>query len=192
MSTHRCCLIGKGSPRQRRTLRRRGLRKLALNSGTTRRSAKNAEKRKKLHRRHTQHCWKLCTRLCCTTGMSTNSGDELSLRHLQQEPTPLHDHSDVHCTKKTSTTLSRYCNCGTSTVFRTTNRDVHNNGHVKNRVQELDTHATTCTTGTSTNCTTTGVSTTLSKNCTTPPATAPLPHHPGTHFGAPGRRPGLM
>ena len=44
MSTHRCYLIGKGSPRQRRTLRHRGLRKLALNSGTIRRSAKNVEK----------------------------------------------------------------------------------------------------------------------------------------------------
>ena len=32
------------SPRRRRTLHRRWLRKLALNSGTTRRSAKNAEK----------------------------------------------------------------------------------------------------------------------------------------------------
>ena len=33
------------SPRRRRTLHRRGLRKLALNSGTTRRSAKNGAKR---------------------------------------------------------------------------------------------------------------------------------------------------
>ena len=41
--TRRYGLIGR-SPRRRRTLRRRGLRKLALNSGTSRRSAKNAEK----------------------------------------------------------------------------------------------------------------------------------------------------
>ena len=45
------------SPRQRRTLRRRGLRKLALNSGITRRSAKNGLKNlpKPLHRRHDRH-----------------------------------------------------------------------------------------------------------------------------------------
>ena len=56
--------------------------------------------------------------------------------------------------------------------------------------------ATTCTTRSSTtftncNCgTATGTSTTLSKNCKTPPPHHPRPpHHPGTHFGAPGRRP---
>ena len=43
LSTRRYGLIGM-RPRRRRTLRRRGLRKLALNSGTTRRSAKTAEK----------------------------------------------------------------------------------------------------------------------------------------------------
>ena len=37
-------LTGMWSPRWRRTLRHRGLQKLALNSGTTRRSAKNASK----------------------------------------------------------------------------------------------------------------------------------------------------
>ena len=67
---------------------------------------------------------------------------------------------------------------------------MHNNGHVNNRVQELDTPTTTCTTGTSStlsmsaNCRTstvfctvttkhlklhsTGTSTTFSKNCTQP------------------------
>ena len=35
-------LIGMGSPRWQRTLQHRGLQKLALNSGTTRRSVKNA------------------------------------------------------------------------------------------------------------------------------------------------------
>ena len=40
-------LIVQGSPRQRRTLRHRGLQKLALKSGTTRRSAKTAENPRK-------------------------------------------------------------------------------------------------------------------------------------------------
>ena len=39
-------LVVQGSPRQRRTLRHRGLQKLALNSGTNRKSAKNAEKKR--------------------------------------------------------------------------------------------------------------------------------------------------
>ena len=43
LSTRRYGLIGM-SPRRRRTLHRRGLQKLALNSGRTRKSAKNAEK----------------------------------------------------------------------------------------------------------------------------------------------------
>ena len=36
--------------------------------------------------------------LCCTTGTSTDSGDEVSLWHLHcvQDPTSLHDHRDVH------------------------------------------------------------------------------------------------
>ena len=37
-------LVGMVSPRWRRTLRHQGLQKLGLNSGTTRRSAKNASK----------------------------------------------------------------------------------------------------------------------------------------------------
>ena len=36
--------------------------------------------------------------------------------------------------------LSINCSCGTSTVFCTTTHDLHNNGQVNNRVQELDTH----------------------------------------------------
>ena len=49
-----------------------------------RRSAKNDANcvKKTLHRRHNQKCWKHRTRLCCTTGMSTKTGDELNLRHL--------------------------------------------------------------------------------------------------------------
>ena len=46
MSTCRYELIGR-NPRWQRTLRHRGLRKLALNSGTTQRSAKNGRKRPK-------------------------------------------------------------------------------------------------------------------------------------------------
>ena len=56
------------------------LRKLALNSGITRRSTKNGLKGRK--KPTSPHCWKLSTRLCCTTRMSTDSGDELSLWHL--------------------------------------------------------------------------------------------------------------
>ena len=45
------------------------------------------------------------------TGMSTSSGDEQSLRHLQQET------QATTCTTGTSFTLSEHCNCGASTVF---------------------------------------------------------------------------
>ena len=96
--------------------------------------------------------------------------------------------------KKTSTALSRYCNCGTSTVFRTTTPDMHNNGHVNNRVQELDTRRRSAQKGHRPTCRrtaqqracprpcprrtnpgddSTGMLTTLSKNCTTPPAPPP-------------------
>ena len=34
--------------------------------------------------------------------------------------------------------LSMNCSCGTSTVFCTTTHDLHNNGQVNNRVQEMD------------------------------------------------------
>ena len=68
------------SPRRRRTLHRRGLRKLALNSRTTCRSAKNAEKTLKTpHRRYTTlEAFPSLLR----TKMSTNSGDELNLWHF--------------------------------------------------------------------------------------------------------------
>ena len=99
---------------------------------------------------HSLHCGYPSLR---RTGKSANSGDELNLRHLHcsRDNLSLHDHRDVqpsmNCTKKTSTTLSRYCNCGTSTVFSTTNPDMRNNGHVNNRVQELDTRQPSSTQG---------------------------------------------
>ena len=68
-----------GSRRRRRTLHHQGLRKLELNSGTTRRSAKNA---------HPSIAAKpsLKARVSLKTGRSTNSGDELNLRHLPRDP----------------------------------------------------------------------------------------------------------
>ena len=75
-----------GSPRQRRTLRRRGLQKLALNSGITRRSAKkgvntaeNPVPRPSKHRRHNPKSRDLSL---LRAGMSTTSA--------------MHDHRDVH------------------------------------------------------------------------------------------------
>ena len=102
------------SPRWQRTLRHRGLRKLALNSGTTWRSAKNdLQSRKTPHRRHNRHCQKLRTCLCCTTGMSTDSSDELDLRHLYRWRDPnlsLHDHR---------TSITAESTCGTNTTCTT-------------------------------------------------------------------------
>ena len=95
--------------------------------------------KKKLHRRHTQHCWKLCTRLCCTTGMSTDSDGELNLRHFhsfQHEEHNMYNNGPVNnlvqeldaqattFTTGTSTTLSEHCICGnlhSFLVFETKN-----------------------------------------------------------------------
>ena len=85
-------LIGR-SPRQQRTLRHRGLRKLALNSGTTRRSAKNAQP-------YIATEPSLKAPVSVHTGKTTNSGDELNLRHLQQET------QSTTCTTGTSTPMS--------------------------------------------------------------------------------------
>ena len=52
-----------------------------------RRSAKKCAKNP-THRRHNQKCGKRRTRLCCTTGMSTQTGDELNLRHFNCEQQP--------------------------------------------------------------------------------------------------------
>ena len=63
--------------------RARGLRKLALNSGTTggaRKMTQNASK-KPIIAPITQ-LLKLRTQNCCITGMSTKAGDELNLRHF--------------------------------------------------------------------------------------------------------------
>ena len=109
-------LIGR-SPRHQRTLRHRGLRKLALNSGTTRRSAKNSQP----YIPTTKPSKKPPV---SATGMSTSSGDELSLRHLQRE-------TRRRCISTgTSTTVDelrrqghrppcQHSNCGNSTVFCT-------------------------------------------------------------------------
>ena len=69
------------------------------------------------------------------TGVSADSGDELNLRHLHcRKTTSLHDHRDVH--------NRRNCTCGTSEHLHNrgidTCRRQHNNGHVNDRVQELD------------------------------------------------------
>ena len=71
-------LIGR-SPRQPRNLRHRGLRKLALNSGTTRRSAKNAQPSSPPDPR-----WK--PPVSVHTGKSTNSGDELNWGTSSKRP----------------------------------------------------------------------------------------------------------
>ena len=129
-------LIGR-SPRRQRTLRHRGLRKLALNSGTTRRSAKNAQPYIATTKPSTKPP-------VSVTGMSTSPGDELSLRHLQQEP-------QRRCVSTgTSTTVDelheqghqppcQHSNCGNSTVFCTvvTPKLSARNGHEDNLVQEL-------------------------------------------------------
>ena len=64
--------------------------------------------------------------------------------------------TSMNCTKKSLTTLSRYCNCRNSTVFSTKNTTCTITGNVNNLVQELDAQATTCKTRTST---------TLSEHC---------------------------
>ena len=55
-----------------------------------------------------------------TTGMSTTLSENCTQNNVsawsQGRPQP-----SMNCTKKTSTTLSNYCNCGTSTVFSTKN-----------------------------------------------------------------------
>ena len=70
----------KVSPRRRRTLHRRGLEKLALNSGTP----GGARKWRKMHLK-TPFIAPNCEKqpVSVQTGMSTISGDELILRHLQ-------------------------------------------------------------------------------------------------------------
>ena len=83
-----------GSPRRRRTLHRRGLEKLALNSGITGRSAKNGAKCAK------KPLIAVITRtpgsralLCCTTGMSINSAmNESEAPPLLKRNLSLHDH----------------------------------------------------------------------------------------------------
>ena len=110
-------LIGR-SPRQQRTLRHRGLRKLALNSGTTRRSAKNAQpyiatepslKAPCLCARHLQQETQSTT---CTTGtstpcVSTATADAAVFctdnpKHLALDATGM------------STALSKNCTCGST------------------------------------------------------------------------------
>ena len=79
-----------GSPRQRRTLRRRGLPKLALNSGTTRRSAKNADKNANHHPAESR------VPLSVPNWNVHHSGDELNLWHFHcRNETSLRDHRDV-------------------------------------------------------------------------------------------------
>ena len=135
LSTQRYGLMGM-SPRWQRTLRHRGLRKLALNSGTTRRSAKNAEKpRKNLHRRHNRSAESRVSPLL-RTGMFVDSGYELNLWHFHcRNKMSLHDHKDVHnlsmnCAMSSTTRHlslhtkgmqqpvqnSTICNCGSSAV----------------------------------------------------------------------------
>ena len=94
-------LIVQGSRRQRRTLRRRGLRKLTLNSGSTRRSAKNGRERPKNPSSPPYPAESEPVSL--KAGWST----ELNLRHLPRDPD-----DDLH--NRTSSTLSEQCNCGTS------------------------------------------------------------------------------
>ena len=77
-STHRC--------------ERSKARKLALNSGTTRRSAKNAQNAQKKPFIAPNSLKAYLSPL--RTGMSTKSGDELYLRHCRKQ-TSLHDHRDV-------------------------------------------------------------------------------------------------
>ena len=118
-------------------------RELALNS--RRPGAKNVLKgrKKTFIAAITATARKLRTCLCCTTGTSTDSGDELNLRHLHCWRDPnlsLHDHRDIHNRKN--------CTCGTSEHLH--GRDIdhlvnapHNDGHFDNLVQELDhTHET--------------------------------------------------
>ena len=106
---------GQRGPRWRRTLHRRGPRKLALNSrqpGGARKMAKKADKT--LHGRHNRHCRKLHSSHCAFPSLLHNRNvpkrhDELNLRHLHcwRDPSlSLHDHSDVHNRKN--------CTCGTT------------------------------------------------------------------------------
>ena len=115
-------LIGR-SPRRQRTLRHRGLRKLALNSGTTRKSAKKAQPCIATTKPSTKPTVNATT-------MSTSSDDELSLRHLQRK-------TRRRCISTgTSTTVDelhkqghrppcQHCNCGNSTVFCTVVTQAH-------------------------------------------------------------------
>ena len=118
------------------------------------------------------------------TGRSTNSGDELNLRHLPRAPD-----ADLH--NRDTVPPSEHCNCGTSTVFRSvqphtpvvvqqracerpcprTARTVHclddplnlqNNKQVNNLVQ----NCTCCTVWTETKTAQQRAVTNLSKNCT--------------------------
>ena len=142
------------SPRWQRTLHHRGLRILALNSLEEREKWRKKSK-KTLHRRHT-HAESVPVSV--RTGMSTDSGDELNLRH-------------PHCRE----TLRRCMITRTSTTAGTapaapscTSR--RNNGHAT-------TLSGTCNCGTpraalsgpyTLTCTTTGKTTTKSKNWTNP------------------------
>ena len=78
--------------------------------------------KKNLHRRHNRHCTKSSTILCCTTGLSTDSGDELNLRHHPLSQPSLHDHRDVRTVDELRQQCHRppcqvCCNCGTFAVF---------------------------------------------------------------------------
>ena len=134
-----------GSPRRRRTLHHRGLQKLALNSGITRRSAKNASgPPKNPSHRHKPPLLKAEYLSLVRAGMSTTSGDEQNLGHFHP-----HDHRDVH----------NLVDCVMSTC-RCTQR------HVNHLVQELRRSSAVFSTTALGTCTgTTGTTNTLSVYC---------------------------
>ena len=131
------------SPRWQRTLHHRGLKNWRSTPGQSGGARKKAKKAKKPS---TQ--LKACPSLL-RTEMSTNSGDELSLRHLHcsRDNVSLHDRGNVH-NRRTAPAAPRrpasqghrlpvkkYCNCGTFAVFCTLNHPASVVAHNK--------HATT-------------------------------------------------
>ena len=125
-------LIGKGSPRWRRTLHHRGLQKLALNSGTTGGARKMTQNASKSPITATiTRLLKAAYQSLLHNGNVHDSAGELNLRHL-------------HVEKR------RTCRCMITGTFTTAehlrhhhdlhNRDLHNRdiGHLKRALQLRD------------------------------------------------------